>query len=71
MRKSGIEASGDEETKTDPHGGVGKTKIDLQRVEVTQGPLGSTLARAAATISTLVVHPLDSLSIPSPIRGTT
>ena len=30
MRKSGTEALGDEETETDPHGGVGKTEINLQ-----------------------------------------
>ena len=37
MRKSGIEALGDEETETDIPGGVGKTEIDLQREEVTSG----------------------------------
>ena len=37
MRKSGTEALGDEGIETDPHGGVGKTEIDLQREEVTLG----------------------------------
>ena len=29
MRKNGTEALEEEETETDPHGGVGKTEIDL------------------------------------------
>ena len=37
MRKRETEALGDEETETDPHGGAGKTEIDLQREEVTSG----------------------------------
>ena len=37
MRKNGIEAPGDEETETDPHGGARKTEIDLQREEVMLG----------------------------------
>ena len=36
-RKSGTEAPGDEETKTDLHRGIEKTEIDLQREEVTSG----------------------------------
>ena len=37
MRKSKTEAPRDEETETDPHRGVGKTEIDLQKEEATSG----------------------------------
>ena len=37
MRKNETKALGDEETETNPHGGTGKTKIDLQREKVTLG----------------------------------
>ena len=36
-RKNETEASEDEETETDLHEGIEKTKIDLQREEVTLG----------------------------------
>ena len=37
VRKSGIEAPGDEEIETYPHGRAGKKEINLQREEVTLG----------------------------------
>ena len=46
--KSGIEASREEETEINLHGGAGKTKIDLQREEVMSG--------------TAWVHPIPSCS---------
>ena len=69
--KSGTEAPGDEETKTNPHGGAGRIEIDLQREEVTLGTVKSTPAQAAAAVPTSAVHPPDALSISRPVRGTT
>ena len=68
--KSGTEAPGDEETKTDPHKGAGKIEIDLQRKEVTSGTAWVHPSPSCNCGIHLSSSPPNGLSISSPLRVT-